>query len=1251
MKRIALYLGVAAAMVASCSIQEEDFKAPVQDDVIFYASFEQPSEGTKVYANENLYLRWTADDRVSIFNKLTYNQQYKFLGETGDNSGGFNRVDAAEFVTGNEIPHVVSVYPYQEGTKISEEEVLNLTLPAEQHYAANTFGLGANTMVSVSEDNVLQYKNVGGYLRLRLYGEGISVTSITLKGNNGEKLAGKASVTMPLHGTPTAVLADDATDEITLICDTPIALGATAEECKDFWFVVPPVSFSQGFTVSVFQSSGGAFKIFTSKNISIERSKLSKMSPFGVKYAQPKNVIIYTSTDGKIVTPRNDDFGAVLLSNEYKDGYGVITFDNDVTSIGGYAFLGCTTLSSLSIPEGVTEIGAAPFCEAYALTSIVVDSNNPYFDSRDDCNAIIETETNQLVSGCKKTRIPSSVTSIKEGAFYGCTNLNTIVIPSSITSIGDAAFGHTGLFSLSIPESVTSIGRNPFYDCPYLSSISVASGNSHYDSRDDCNAIIETNTNQLIIGCIGTTIPSSVTSIGIGAFEACAQLRHITIPEGVTSIGASAFNSCIQLNSVDIASSVTRIDRLAFYSCSNLISVTVRAALPPSIEYGSFELSNNSVIYVPSGSVDAYKSAQVWSNYADLIQAIPSPTVPVPVSSIELDQTSVQLMVGESVTLIATVKPDDATDKTVTWSSSDPSMATVDGNGKVTAVKEGSATITAKAGEKSASCSVSAFSSSVNPNSDYFSLTAIEYSTVKLVNCTWTVEISYDKITWQVWDCELINLPPNTSVFFRANQWGHRNSGGLVYTSFGMKGKIAAAGNIMSLLYYDDFQDKEQIKPNCFFHGLFAGCDCLVSAPELPATTLANYCYSNMFAGCTSLTKAPDLPAIALAEDCYSNMFASCTSLTQAPDLPATILTRYCYKGMFAGCTSLTKAPDLPATALASNCYSNMFAGCTSLTKAPDLPATTLADFSYSNMFEGCTSLTQAPSLPATTLANYCYSNMFENCTSLTQAPNLPATTLVYSCYYFMFAGCTSLTKVPDLPAISLADLCYFYMFKGCTSLTQAPNLPATTLAESSYGSMFFGCTSLTKAPNLPATALAISCYSNMFANCTSLTQAPNLPATTLATSCYSNMFANCTSLTQAPDLPATRLAKSCYKGMFADCTGLTLAPELPATALSEYCYQTMFSGCTGLTKAPVLPALVLVSGCYYEMFKDSKNLNYVKMMATSYLTDSITGPLGNWLGNVSKSGTFVQNANASWDQWDIQYIIPSGWTVQTATN
>ena len=199
--------------------------------------------------------------------------------------------------------------------------------------------------------------------------------------------------------------------------------------------------------------------------------------------------------------------------------------------------------------------------------------------------------------------------------------------------------------------------------------------------------------------------------------------------------------------------------------------------------------------------------------------------------------------------------------------------------------------------------------------------------------------------------------------------------------------KVKVSGNVMSLLA-PEFGQMKSVRSYCFYN-LFCNCenisDC--SSMTLPATTLADYCYSGMFNSCTSLTQAPELPATTLANICYNNMFNGCTSLTQAPELPATTLANSCYNCMFQNCTSLTQAPELPATTLADNCYGSMFSGCSSLAQAPELPATTLAYRCYSDMFNSCTSLTQAPELPATTLADYCYIGMFNSCTSLTQAP------------------------------------------------------------------------------------------------------------------------------------------------------------------------------------------------------------------------------------------------------------------------
>ncbi len=250
-----------------------------------------------------------------------------------------------------------------------------------------------------------------------------------------------------------------------------------------------------------------------------------------------------------------------------------ITIPNSVTSIGQQAF--CVTgLTSITIPNSVTSFGENVFGGCSGLTSIIVENENPKYDSRNNCNAIIESASNTLIAGCKTTTIPNSVTSIGDlafsgcsglssvtignsvtsigdWAFFGCSGLSSITIPNSVTSIGDGAFqGCSGLTSITIPNSVTSIGDRAFSDCSGLTSIIVENENLKYDSRNNCNAIIETATSTLIAGCQNTIIPNSVTSIGGYAFQGCRGLTSITIGNSVTSIGKYAFSGCSGLTSV-----------------------------------------------------------------------------------------------------------------------------------------------------------------------------------------------------------------------------------------------------------------------------------------------------------------------------------------------------------------------------------------------------------------------------------------------------------------------------------------------------------------------------------------------------------------------------------------------------------------------------------------------------------------------------------------------------------------------------
>ena len=497
-----------------------------------------------------------------------------------------------------------------------------------------------------------------------------------------------------------------------------------------------------------------------------------------------------------------------------------------------------------------------------------------------------------------------------------------------------------------------------------------------------------------------------------------------------------------------------------------------------------------------------------------------------------------------------------------------------------------------------------------------------------------------------------ITVSTDDKIQFRGDNTAYGKSNYGKYTTFsGSTAEFEIEGNIMSLINSTDFATLTTLESGSTFVRLFSDCTGLTSAENLilPATSLAEGCYSSMFDGCTSLVTAPELPAADLVGSCYMQMFSDCTSLTNAPALPATTLANGCYSGMFQSCTSLTTAPELPANTLANSCYNGMFYSCTSLTTAPAiLPATTLANNCYYNMFANCTSLVTAPALPADTLAGNCYQYMFANCTSLTQAPALPATKLASSCYDSMFYNCTKLTTVPELPATTLANSCYEEMFQNCTSLTTAPVLPATTLTQDCYFAMFQGCTSLTTAPELPATTLTQDCYLAMFSDCTSLVTAPALPATSLDRYCYDSMFRGCTSLTTAPVLPATSLDRYCYRGMFRGCTSLTIAPSiLPATSLSQYCYDSMFRGCTSLTTAPELPATSLDIYCYDSMFRGCSSLNYIKCLATDINVINCTY---DWVRDVASTGTFVKNPNMT--NWAIGAAngIPGGWTVIDAT-
>ena len=285
MKKGIALLSFICLLAVSCTVHEIDVKeTPILEDNVFYASLESYSTPeTRVHVDENVKILWDAEDRIAIFNKTTLNRAYLFGGETGDNAGYFTE-DPDVDVSGTEASygHICAVYPHLPSTSISESGVLTLTLPAEQTYRAGTFGPGANTMVSVTDDNLLHFKNVGGYLVLKLYGEGVSVSSITLVGNNQEKLSGEATWVPAVGEDPVITMTQDAAYSIKLTCASPVALGADEEGAVAFWMVVPPTHFENGFKLMIEDPDNNVFIKDTKKDLSVVRNGVLRISPFGV---------------------------------------------------------------------------------------------------------------------------------------------------------------------------------------------------------------------------------------------------------------------------------------------------------------------------------------------------------------------------------------------------------------------------------------------------------------------------------------------------------------------------------------------------------------------------------------------------------------------------------------------------------------------------------------------------------------------------------------------------------------------------------------------------------------------------------------------------------------------------------------------------------------------------------------------------------------------------------------------------------
>ena len=598
-----LLAGLLVGASFSCARQEAD--VPVSPGrELFYASLEQPVDAeTRVYADENLMVLWHADDRVSIFDRYTYNQEYRFTGETGDNARTFQKVQTDDFVTGNELPNVYAVYPYQVSTRISNAQVLTLTLPSEQMYAVRSFGPGSKTMVSATEDNYLLFKNVGGYLVLKLYGEGVYVTSLTLKGNADEPLAGKAVVTAPLDGVPSVEMQAGASREITLTCPEPVALGATSEDYTEFWFVLPPTSFAEGLTVTVTGGKGDRFTKSTEKSITITRSEISRMAPLKVSLEPGFETMpvgnVPDVADGNIVHVRG------LVSAVATRAFVMSENDCHILVYTGPGAVTCSLGDSVTVSgtkatyRGVAEITSPELSvsvesSGHALPELDYQDITESFDTFSaGCSVPIcfrgtltksGTQYNITVEGASRTgyiywpvagfvdeNLEGSSILVK-GFYQGRYNYTTgaflDIVATRIEAAGqpDNEIWYTSTdgkvieptdtdaFDVAIVSNTYEDGKGVIrFDGP-VSKV----GNFAFDEINGLHRLT------------GVQLPASVTILGPDAFGWCDRLQEIELPEHLSEIGSSAFFNCNLLTSVRIPDSVTRFGDAIFQSCDNL---------------------------------------------------------------------------------------------------------------------------------------------------------------------------------------------------------------------------------------------------------------------------------------------------------------------------------------------------------------------------------------------------------------------------------------------------------------------------------------------------------------------------------------------------------------------------------------------------------------------------------------------------------------------------------------------------------
>ena len=670
MKKFLLF-AVVAILFAACTqdVAVEILSPNIADDAPETLTVGFEGDDTRIQLNENVKTVWTNGDQVSVFYRSDANQKWEYTGETGARIADLTRVD--EGVATEDMKRVVVVYPYNENYYINTDTFnVQATLPAVQTYLKDSYGLNGNIMISQSEYNNFSLKSVCGWLKLQLTGNGEKVKSITLRGNNGEQVAGElyinsADATVTLSSdTGSAddgeiggvggdlVFEDTILKEVTLDCDEGVELGA---EATAFYIALPPQTFENGLTIEIEDTDALKMTKSTDKTIVIERNTIQPMAMFGYEGDFEKseycltaefeldenylNTYVYwfypTEETNSLVNIDYGDgtFGKNRMHTYPSVGNYVVKyyFERPITEITHSAFVN-SAIKSIIIPNEVVKIGSMAFSIS-KLASISFEKD-------------------------------SKLTTIEQGAFTYCHNLKSISLPNTVTEIGDCVFGACyslesisgggsdfstalGIFYkylggldahvVAYPASLNleTISYGPFYHdigwgafigCKYLKELDINISKIYQCNFWECEQLEYIRLDQ-------------TTYIQNEVFKDCPKLEYINLPIA-SEIGENCFINNESLTSIDlgcdelklinkignnnpslstlwIPAGVTTISD-SFNSCAAITEVYCKAVTPPALT-NSFDSMVAPTIYVPAESVNSYKSADGWKEFASYI--------------------------------------------------------------------------------------------------------------------------------------------------------------------------------------------------------------------------------------------------------------------------------------------------------------------------------------------------------------------------------------------------------------------------------------------------------------------------------------------------------------------------------------------------------------------------------------------------------------------------------------------------------